>query len=833
MDPTRLCLSAMVLLVLGGQELANAQTPNNTVLSSDLKHFFSEVGIRIIKPADALQTTNSRSQKCYEMLVSVSEQRRRAFQLPHLVWKEPRKSLTATTLMADDFDRHFPNKNWQLLTTPESTSWRQTTREAISGSYSVGCFAGDQKIKDSTNASSLSWLISGPYDLSQTDYAALDFYASVQTPLNSDVFFWGVSVNGSDYCGIGTLGNSQGWQFVHFSLKEVPIWGDMTGSPQVWLALFFGSRTSEIDSGVYVDQVRFVQGADWQKETSAIIEGTINPNAYSGGIGLARPAFVDIDADGDFDLFVGEYDGNVNFYRNDGTTANPVWTLADCNYAAIDVGENSAPSFVDFDKDGDPDLFVGDSEGTISFFQNNGSRKNAVWSFVGKLKDAESKLIDVGTTSTPAFVDLDKDGDLDLIIGNTEGHILFYRNESRGNKMFGGFSTKPYLGMDVGDLSAPTFADIDGDGNEDLFIGTRDRTMVFYKNTSTSGQPDFSLGSTNFDSIKVGRVTAPAFADIDGDGDLDLCIGQADGEVTFFVNKGNKTQWKFKPSSGALGHQPFDVGFRSAPALVDIDDDGDLDLIVGSGFTGEIYFYENRGNAESPKWHLVGKHFGEMSVKAWNTPAFVDINADGDLDLFSGPKAGKISFFRNEGDKSRPKWILVSDYYDSLLVEGQSYLTFADIDHDGDFDLFIGADTHGISFYENVGTSRKPKWKLVTNDFINLDYIYHSTPVFVDMDRDGDLDFFAGSHDGTIIFCQNVGDPKHPDFKLITTKYNNIDVRYFSVPAFGDIDNDGDLDLFLGNNSGGLNFWRNLSNDPTYIDKQADLIKKSSRKVKL
>ena len=392
---------------------------------------------------------------------------------------------------------------------------------------------------------------------------------------------------------------------------------------------------------------------NWRQEYGAVIDGAVNPNAYSGGVGLARPAFVDIDDDGDFDLVVGEYDGHLNFYRNDGTRFKPQWTFVTGNYSDIRVAENSAPAFCDIDKDGDEDLFVGDAQGTISFYRNTGTKRRPVWDDAGKLRDIERNLIDVSQFSTPAFSDIDRDGDQDLIIGNTHGYLAYYKNDSRDGQMIWRLVSNRYLSVDVGDLSAPVFVDIDADGEEDMFTGTSTRRIYFYKKMARSAKPEFSLITTYFDSIEVQRVTAPAFADIDGDGDLDLCIGQAEGDLTFFINHGSKKEWKFERADREFDLQTIDVGFQCAPALADIDGDGDLDLTLGNS-KGDLTFYKNVGSRQRARWRLVKNYFKNIELREWSTPVFVDIDVDSDLDFFSGSKLGKIFSFQNKGTEPNP-----------------------------------------------------------------------------------------------------------------------------------------------------------------------------------
>lgn len=202
-------------------------------------------------------------------------------------------------------------------------------------------------------------------------------------------------------------------------------------------------------------------------------------------------------------------------------------------------------------------------------------------------------------------------------------------------------------------LARPAFVDIDDDGKEDMFTGTSSRRIYFYKKMSSGAKPEFSLITTNFESIEVQRVTAPAFADIDGDGDLDLCIGQAEGDLTFFINHGSKKEWKFERADREFDLQTIDVGFQCAPALADIDGDGDLDLTLGNS-KGDLTFYKNVGSRQRPRWRLVKNYFKNIELREWSTPVFVDIDVDSDLDFFSGSKLGKIFSFQNKGTEPNP-----------------------------------------------------------------------------------------------------------------------------------------------------------------------------------
>jgi hypothetical protein len=130
----------------------------------------------------------------------------------------------------------------------------------------------------------------------------------------------------------------------------------------------------------------------------------------------------DVDGDGDLDLFVGEAKGTINFYRNVGTRQEARFELVSDEYADIDIGRRSVPTLVDIDGDGDLDLVIGTDAGPIEVFLNQGTRE--LPDFVG----GDQLPIHVRPLTVPAVVDLDGDGDLDVLVGNTGGGVMYFRN---------------------------------------------------------------------------------------------------------------------------------------------------------------------------------------------------------------------------------------------------------------------------------------------------------------------------------------------------------------------------------------------------------------------
>ncbi|MEH1966862.1 cadherin-like domain-containing protein [Nostoc sp.] len=254
----------------------------------------------------------------------------------------------------------------------------------------------------------------------------------------------------------------------------------------------------------------------------------------------SKPTLVDIDGDGDLDAFLGSFDGNTTFYRNTGTTAAPSFTLEATNpFGLTNVGNVADPNFADIDNDGDLDAFVGNgSGGNTRFYRNTGT--SAAPSFTFEANNPFG-LTNVGVSAKPTFADIDNDGDLDVFVGSQNNGIRFYRNT--GTTATPSFTLEATNFGLANELAGdPTFADIDGDGDLDAFVGSASGNTTFYRNTGTTAAPSFTFEATNpFGLTDVGFVASSTFADVDGDGDLDAFVGNSNGNTLFFENNSPPT----------------------------------------------------------------------------------------------------------------------------------------------------------------------------------------------------------------------------------------------------------------------------------------------------
>ena len=196
-------------------------------------------------------------------------------------------------------------------------------------------------------------------------------------------------------------------------------------------------------------------------------------------------------------------------------------------------------------------------------------------------------------------------------------------------------------------LAVPAFADLDGDGDQDLLVGEYEGVLKYFQNTGTSLNPQFAAPQVNpFGLVSTYNVSVPAFADLDGDGDMDLLVGEYYGAMQYFQNTGSMSN----PQFAAPVTNPFGLTSTyslAAPAFADLDDDGDLDLLVGE-YEGSMKYFLNSGSALSPQFEPPWTNpFGLVSTYYYAFPAFADLDDDGDLDLLVGEYYGVMKYFQN------------------------------------------------------------------------------------------------------------------------------------------------------------------------------------------
>jgi hypothetical protein len=247
---------------------------------------------------------------------------------------------------------------------------------------------------------------------------------------------------------------------------------------------------------------------------------------------------------------------------------------------------------------------------TVQFEEKTGSENP----FDGLVVESDVVL------TRPTFGDLDGDGDQDGVVGTGSGEFSYLENtgdddapnyveRTGADNPFNDFNAPLKKPIKI----APFLVDINGDSLLDVVVGNDNGTLNYYKNTGSASNPAFTQQTDSdnpFEAIAVQNLSTPALADIDGDGDVDLVVGSNDNPLEYYENTGTATAPNYVQRTG--GDNPFndiDAAPYSAPALADIDGDGDFDLAIGSQVTsgnntyyGQIVYYENTGDATNPTY---------------------------------------------------------------------------------------------------------------------------------------------------------------------------------------------------------------------------------------
>lgn len=344
------------------------------------------------------------------------------------------------------------------------------------------------------------------------------------------------------------------------------------------------------------------------------------------------------------------------------------------------------------------------------------------------------KPVDVYSFPSTYFLDVNNDGVEDFLAAPSEMGFAeavmdsvawYYENVGSNSNMMFDYQQKNFLVgdmIDVGNHAYPVLFDYDADGDMDLVVGGMGRPRSFgvydygmslWENTGTTTNPSYELVTMDYagtDSLQTVGLY-PAMGDLDGDGDVDMICGAKNGIFLYFENKGgaNNTAAWGPPIRNYAG---LNVGNNSTPQLVDLDRDGDLDLVSGS-FSGNIYYYENIGSTTSPNFlttpsstTLSGYGLSQPNVSGLrNTmPLFVDTGND--WELYLGHRGGSIIHLNNIASNLYGVYDTLSENYQDIYHG--TYLkpsAWFDINGDSKTELLVGTGRGGMLFLQKTDPS--------------------------------------------------------------------------------------------------------------------------------
>jgi hypothetical protein len=492
------------------------------------------------------------------------------------------------------------------------------------------------------------------------------------------------------------------------------------------------------------------------------------------------------------------------------------------NYTNLYTSNIDVPAITDIDNDGDIDIISFDPGGRTAIFNKNMS--------VEKGLGPDSLDFIRETICWGNFVEAESDDSITL--------------SSDPDLCASGFTHSPVTGVRHSGSTLLVF-DNNGDKLPDLLLGDIGSANIkLLHNGGTLNKAHMTRVTDDFPSydepVSIRDFTAVFHVDANGDGIRDLIAttvsvgsGQNIDHIWLYINEGQEDQPLFRlvTKNFLVDQMPYFYGY-SHPAFIDINNDGLQDIVLGtSGLNVSDIERENRlvlllnvGSKENPVYEIENENylnigqFKELSGRL--APHFGDLDNDGDNDLIIGDASGRLMYFENISEPGNPASFISSPVYpfpssDFSVLQNAKPFIF-DINEDGLPDIIVGKRNTQLHVLINQGTQNEPVftsdpaqspniWNLGEFLPFNSRAMRNGAPFLVTTENKTLL-IFGTELNGVLTYDTN-DNPEFSTYTQVFSTTENLTQDVSVVPALADIDNDGYLEMIIGQARGGLSFF--------------------------
>lgn len=490
---------------------------------------------------------------------------------------------------------------------------------------------------------------------------------------------------------------------------------------------------------------------------------------------------------------------------------------------------------VDYDNDGKIDLFTS-GNGTVQVFKNIGNQGARFRMITNDLKadygfGVRANLF-VNNPDYPVIVDIDRDGDVDILTGSSGIGMQGFTVNWFKNLSMEKFGRPDSLDFVLHDQCWGKFA-------EDIF-----NSSIILGLDSTCYLPQGPRPIGNNERVQHMGTTL-AVADLNGNGIYDVLIGDVSYGNIIALNNGGTHQRPLITSYDSTFpayNIPIDVPYFPACFRVQVGEGGKKDLIVAPNepfgdfisnqFTKRkksIWLYKNVGTANKDSFLLENNSFLQEDMIdgfEFSAPVIFDQNGDGLSDLLQFTigynRKLTLKLYYNTGTNAAPIYSLIDTNWLNLQQYnwGRAFPTIGDLDGDQIPDMLLGFSNGNIAFLKGQVGAGYQIFNLVNNTFLSLGP-FAAVPELFDYNQDGKLDLLIGRRNGRVSLYRNDGTTTNPSFTIITDSLGKIDVNPYpgfssqAYPRVADLDLDGKPDLVIGTDYGNMlvyystEFWEN------------------------